>query len=102
MSSSACEKYILPNTESQFSPSQRTTLLADSIVYVNSAASISKKLDYVPQFKSGREYLQYKKAKILSGSEVRPNAIQPSSIVNQLNAFTLAQGLCPKPKTHTP
>ena len=92
MSTSTCG-LILPNYENQLSPSQRTTLLADSIVYVNSS-SAQKKIDYWPQFKSGREYLQYKKAKILSGSTVRPKSSQPSAIVNQLNTFTYSQGLC--------
>ncbi len=93
MSTPTCG-YILPNAESQLSPSQRTTLLADSIVYVNSSSNMTKKLDYSPQFKSGREYLQYKKAKIMSGSTVRPKALQPSSLVDQLNAFTSSQNLC--------
>lgn len=95
MSSPNCVKYILPNMESQLSTSQRTTLLADSIVYVNSAPSITKKQDYVPQFKSAREYLQYKKARIMSSSKVRTYAIQPSALVNQMNTFTLSQNLCP-------
>lgn len=92
MSTSTCG-LILSNYEKQLSPSQRTTLLADSIVYVNSS-SAQKKIDYWPQFKSGREYLQYKKARILSGSTVQPKASQPSAIVDQLNTFTNSQGLC--------
>jgi hypothetical protein len=85
--------YILQNYEHQLSPSQRTTLLADSIVFVN--ASTNQNIPkYWPKFKSGREYLQHKKAKILSYSSVRPKQFQPSALVNQLNAYVTANVSC--------
>jgi len=86
--------YILPNMENQLSPSQRTTLLADSIVFVN-ASTGQKQIPYWPKFKSGREFLQFKKARILSNSTVRTKISQPSALVGQLNTFTKEQKLCP-------
>ena len=86
--------YILPNMENQLSPSQRTTLLADSIVFVN-ASTAKKQIPYWPKFKSGREFLQFKKARILSNSTVRTKISQPSALVEQLNTFTKEQKLCP-------
>lgn len=84
--------------ENQLSPSQRTTLLADAIVFVNTSTG-QKQIPYWPKFKSGREFLQFKKARILSNSTVRTISTvrqpQPSALVDQLNAFTNERNPCP-------
>ena len=88
--------YILPNYVRQLSPSQRTTLLADSIIFVNSSdASGAKHIPYHPKFKSGREYLQFKKARIMSKTNTNTKAIQPSIIITQLNDYVISENLCP-------